>query len=93
MLSNPVIDTMLNHKSIRKYKETQPTDEVLKTVVRAGQQVPFSFQLCSILLSRNIAKNIFKAPFLFTICVDSHRLEIVMAKRDWKLVTNDLWSW
>jgi len=90
MLTNPVIDTMLNRKSIRKYKEDQPSDEVLAAVVRAGQQAPFAMQLCSLLLSRDQKKNPFHAPLLFTVCVDSHRHEQVMARRGWKMVMNDL---
>lgn len=44
MLTNPVIQTLLNHKSIRKYKDKMPSDEVIKTIVRAGQQAPFASQ-------------------------------------------------
>jgi len=90
MLTNPIIEAMLNRKSIRKYKEDQPSDEVIAAVVRAGQQAPFAMQLCSLLLSRNRKKNPFRAPLLFTICVDSHRHEKIMAKRGWKMVMNDL---
>jgi len=81
---------MLDHKSIRKYTEQMPTDETVETIVRAGQQAPFASQFYSVLLSRNRKRNPFKAPLLFTICVDSHKFERIMAKRGWKLVTNDL---
>jgi FMN reductase (NADPH) len=90
MISNPVIETMLNRKSIRQYRDEPPTDEVVKTIVRAGQQAPFAFQLCSLLLSRHQEKNPFGAPLLFTICIDSYRLELVMAQRNWHIVINDL---
>ena len=90
MESNTVIETMLQRKSIRRYKPEQPSDEVVQTIVRVGQQAPFAYQLCSVLLSRRIKKNPFRAPLLFTICVDAHRLELVMAQRNWKMVTNDL---
>ena len=90
MSDNPVIEAMLSRKSIRKYKEDQPSDEVIAAVVRAGQQAPFAYQLCSLLLSRKQKKNPFRAPLLFTVCVDSHRHERIMAKRGWKMVTNDL---
>jgi FMN reductase (NADPH) len=90
MKSNPVIQTMLKHKSIRKYKEDAPSDEVINTIVRAGQQAPFASQAYSVLLSRNIKRNPFKAPLLFTICVDYHKFERIMAKRGWKPLTNDL---
>ena len=88
--NNPVIQTMLDHKSIRKYSDEVPSDEVVETIVRAGQQAPFASQLYSVLLSRNRERNPWKAPLLFTICVDSHKFERIMAKRNWKLVTNDL---
>lgn len=90
MISNSIIETMLNRKSIRQYKDESPADEVVQTIVRAGQQAPFAYQLCSLLLSRHQEKNPFKAPLLFTVCVDSHRLELVMAQRNWRMVTNDL---
>jgi len=90
MKDNPVIRTMLEHKSIRKYKDEMPSDEVVETIVRAGQQAPFASQSYSILLSRNKEKNPWKAPLLFTILVDFHKFERIMAKRNWKMVTNDL---
>jgi nitroreductase len=90
MKNNPVIQTMLDYKSIRKYTDKSPSDEVIKTIVRAGQQAPFASQLYSVLLSRNKKRNPYKAPLLFTICVDTYRFELIMAKRNWKLVTNDL---
>jgi nitroreductase len=90
MKNNLVIQTMLEHKSIRKYKEDMPSDGVIQTVVRAGQQAPFASQSYSVLLSRNLKRNPFKAPLLFTICVDYHKFERIMAKRNWKPLTNDL---
>jgi len=81
---------MLNRKSIRKYTDQTPADETVKTIVRAGQQAPFASQFYSVLLSRNRKRNPFKAPLLFTICVDSYKFEQIMAKRGWNLVTNDL---
>ena len=88
MLSNPVIDTMLQRKSVRKFSDQKPTDEVIETVVRAGQQAPFASQLCSLLLSRKKAP--FGAPLWFTVCVDLHRMELIMAKRGWGMISNDL---
>jgi nitroreductase len=88
-MSNDVIDAMMSRKSIRKYTDQMPSEEVLETVIRAGQQAPFAAQLCSVLLTRK--KGVpFGAPLLFTICVDLHRMELIMAKRKWKTVTNDL---
>lgn len=89
-MTNPVLEAMMNRRSIRRYDDRVPPDDVVEAVVRAGQQAPFAAQLGSFLLSRDRAKNAFRAPLLFTICVDSHRLEAVMARRGWTLVTNDL---
>jgi len=90
MKKNIVIQTMLNHKSVRKYTDETPSEEIIKTIVRAGQQAPFASQCYSILLSRNRKRNPWNAPLLFTICVDYHKFERIMAKRNWKIVTNDL---
>ena len=89
MIANPVVTTLLNRKSIRQYTPELPSDEIIETIVRAGQQAPFAGQLGSVLLARN-KPNPFDAPLLFTICVDLHRLELIMARRGWKLVMNDL---
>jgi len=89
MITNPVIELLLQRKSIRKYTAEQPPDEVVRTIVRAGQQAPFAYQMCSVLLSRR-GKKPFGAPLLFTICVDAHKLELIMAQRGWHMVTNDL---
>ncbi len=90
MKDNPIIETMLNRKSIRKYKPEMISDEVLETVVRAGQQAPFASQLCSLLLSRDQGENPFKAPLLFIVCVDSHKWERIMAQRNWEMNCDDL---
>ena len=88
MLTNPVIESMLNRKSVRKYTNQKPSDEVIETVVRAGQQAPFAAQLCSVLLTRKKAP--LGAPLWFTLCVDMHRMELIMAKRGWTVIANDL---
>lgn len=88
MLTNPVIESMLNRKSVRKYTDQKPTDEVMATVVRAGQQAPFAAQLCSVLLSRKKAP--YGAPLWLTFCLDMHRMELIMAKRGWTVVECDL---
>ncbi len=88
MLTNPVIEAMLHRKSVRKYTDQKPSDEVIETVVRAGQQAPFAAQLCSLLLTRKKAP--FRAPLWFTICVDMHRMELIMARRGWTTVSSNL---
>jgi len=90
MKYNTVIQTMLEHRSIRKYKREMPSDEVIETVVTAAKQAPFASQSYSILMSRRRDRHPYKAPLLFTLCVDYHTLELIMARRGWKTVTNDL---
>lgn len=90
MFNNPVIETMMNRKSIRAYTDESPPDSVIASIVQAGQQAPFAYQLGSLLLSRKRDRNPYGAPLLFTICVDSHRFERIMGQRDWQMVQNDL---
>jgi nitroreductase len=90
MIENPVIETLLAHKSIRKFTDEIPSEETIETIVRAGQQAPFAMQLYSVLLSRDKDRNPWKAPLLFTICVDPHKFEHIMSKRDWRMLSNDL---
>jgi nitroreductase len=90
MRSNPVVRTMLAHKTIRKYKARMPSDRTIQTIVRAAQQAAFASQSYSLLLSKSRAQHPYRAPLLFTICVDLHKFELIMAKRSWKLATNDL---
>jgi nitroreductase len=87
---NPVIRTLLSHKSIRDFSDERPSDQVVKTIVRAGQQAPFATQCYSVLLSRNRDRNRWKAPLLFTVCVDSYKFERIMERRGWNVVMNDL---
>ena len=90
MIDNPVIRALMAHRSIRSYTDALPSDEVVTTIVRAGQQAAFAYQLGSVLPSRKRERNTFHAPLLFTICVDAHRIELIMARRGWKLASNDL---
>ena len=88
-MENPVIETMLRHRSVRKYTDEKPTDEVVHLVVQAGQRAPFASQLYSVLLSRK-KKAPYGAPLWFTILLDVHKLELFMAMRGWQVITNDL---
>lgn len=90
MKTNPVIECLLNHRSIRKYTNEDPSEEVVETIVRAGQQAPFSSQTYSLLLSRDRDKNPWRAPLHFNVCVDSHKFELIMRERGWTFFMNDL---
>jgi nitroreductase len=89
MIENQTLKSMLERKSVRKYKKDQPSDEVVETLVRAGQQAPFASQLYSVLLTRK-KKAPFGAPLWFIICVDLYKLERFMKIRGWEVVTNDV---
>jgi FMN reductase (NADPH) len=88
-MDNLVLETMLNHRSVRKYTAEQPSDEVINAIVRAGQQAPFASQLYSVLLTRK-KKAPYGAPLWFTICVDAYKLQRFMKIRGWDVVSNDL---
>ncbi|MBL7162291.1 MAG: nitroreductase family protein [Anaerolineales bacterium] len=90
MINNPIIDTMLNRKSIRSYTDEMPSDEVIETIVRAGQQAPFASQLGSLLLTRGRENNPFKAPLFFIVCVDSYKWERIMARHNWTMIGDDM---
>ncbi|MFH2037717.1 MAG: nitroreductase family protein [Candidatus Zixiibacteriota bacterium] len=90
MLTNPIIEAMMNRKSIRKYKKKMPTNKIIETIVRAGQQAPFASQLGSLLLTKNNPKAPFGAPLSFIFLLDSYKLELIMKRRQWKMITNDL---
>lgn len=89
MITNPVVEAMMQRKSIRKYTEQMPSDEIIETIVRCGQQAPFAAQLGSLLLSRDQKEHPFNAPLLFTILIDVHRLERVMERRSWDRASSD----
>ncbi|MBC8385320.1 MAG: nitroreductase family protein [Candidatus Cloacimonetes bacterium] len=89
---NQVIETLLNHKSIREYQDKEVPDEMIRTIVKAGQQAAFAHQTYSVLLSRKKEKHPFKAPLYFYICVDLNKIGKIMEKRTWKIKTNDISS-
>lgn len=89
MIENPITQVMLNRKSIRRYSNQPVPDEIIHAIVCAGQQAPFAAQLYSVLLSRK-KRHAFGAPLMFTICVDIHKIALIMKKRGWQVVSNDL---
>ena len=89
MKTNPVIECLISHKSIRKFTDQDPDQETVETIVRAGQQAPFGGQSYSILLSRKREKNPFKAPLYFIVCWDLHKFDLIMKERGWERKGND----
>lgn len=92
MISNAVIDAIMNRKSIRKYTDRAPTEEEILTVVRAGQQAPFAMQMGSVIIQRNRETNAFGAPIQFVILCDIHRMERVMELRGWERKASNVHS-
>jgi nitroreductase len=90
MISNPVLETMMNHRSVRKFKTRCPSLATIRTIAPAGRQAAFSSQLYSVIYIKKGTHAPFKAPLTFYVCVDAHKLELFMKKRGWTLVTNDL---
>jgi FMN reductase (NADPH) len=88
-MPNPVINCMQQRRSVRKFTSQKPSETVIDAIVRAAQQAPFAGQLASMILSRK-KKQPFGAPLMFTFLLDLHRMEQVMARRGWKLVSCDL---
>lgn len=89
MIHNPTIDAMMSRRSVRKFTSQKLDDEILETIVRAGLQAPFAGQLCSLIYTRR-SHLPFHGAVMFTICVDLHRMEVIMARRKWKTVSNNL---
>jgi nitroreductase len=89
MIHNPTIDAMMSRRSVRKFTSQKLDDEILETIVRAGLQAPFAGQLCSLIYTRR-SHLPFHGAVMFTICVDIHRMEVIMARREWKTVSNNL---
>lgn len=90
--TNPVISRMLRHRSIRRYKARRPSKETVEAVVRAGQAAAYAAQLYSLVLTTDRDRNPFRAPLLFTVCVDLHKMEVIMRRRGWRWASNDLSS-
>jgi len=84
------ISAMMQRASVRSYKPDVPSDDVIETLVRAGQQAPFATQAYSLLLSREASRHPFHAPLYFLVCVDLHKFDRIMARRGWQPMMNDL---
>jgi FMN reductase (NADPH) len=89
MIRNPVIDVLMHRASTRAYTAEVPSQEVIETVVRAGQQAPFAYQMCSVVLERS-GQIPWGAPLAFIICADAHRMSLIARRRGWDVRSCDL---
>ena len=87
---NNVIDTILNHRSIRKFTDEDVPDDILEKIVRAGQQAPFTGQMYSVIVCRDKEKKkelaqylglVDRAPVFMLFCADFRRLEKFIAAK------------
>jgi nitroreductase len=88
MSESTAIDLMMRRASCRSYESRRPSDDEIAAIVRAGMQAPFASQMACVLLSER-PKAPFGAPLWWYVCADIHRLELFMAARGWKRVTDD----
>ena len=90
---NQVIETMLNHRSIRSYEDRPVEQEKLDAILNCFQQAPnwMNFQLCSAvvikdretrekLASLSGQPQVAQAPVFIVLCGDFHRVEIAARK-------------
>ena len=103
MQSKPTLDTILSHRSIRRFTSEPIADEILDTLVRAGQQASTSnnLQCVSIIrvsdlaLRQGIHEAAGSAPYivhcaeflLFCIDFSKHKAMFPDAQIDWAEVT------
>ncbi len=89
--ADEVLSVMKGHRSIRKYKKNTVNDRLIDRICEAAQQAAFASQTYSVIVSKK-GPLPFGAPVLLTFCVDIHKFELIMKKRGWKWVTNDVFS-
>ncbi len=90
-VTNPVLENLMNRVSIRRFTTQDVEDSVIETIVRAGQQAPFTGQMYSVVVTKDLAKReemakLFgrlptAAPVFMLICVDFSRLEKFIASK------------
>lgn len=103
---NEVIKTMLNHRSIRKFKNSPLTEAQIQTIVKAAQMAPSAFhsQPFTIIgvtdpqLKKQLsihAENdeaYTQCGYLFIFCLDLHRLMVTASPEQQEKMRNNLSS-
>lgn len=81
---NAVIDTLMHHRSIRKFTDEKVPESLIETLVRAGQQAPFTGQMYTVIVctdeerKRSVAEYFEmagRAPVFMLFCADFRKLE------------------
>lgn len=91
MGNGQVLSALMHRASVRKFTEVPVAEETLRTVVRAGQQAPFTGQMYSVIvvtsrptrerLRPHFGPLVTQAPVFMLICVDFLRLEAFLSSR------------
>ncbi|MHB9146194.1 MAG: nitroreductase family protein [Symbiobacteriia bacterium] len=98
--SNPVLEALLNRATVRRFTDQPVTDEVVETIVRAGQQAPFTGQMYSVIVVRDQARRQELTKFFgplpaagqvfMLLCLDLRKLEKFVAAKDRTNRANDM---
>jgi len=79
-MSHPVIEALMSHRSIRRFKPDPVPPETVDTILRAGVRTASAgnlqaYSLVAIDDPQRLAKMAFKAPLAITALVDQYRLK------------------
>ena len=92
---NPIIELIQQHRTIRKYKSDPVPEDLIRTIIHAGQRASTSsnLQMFSVVVTRSPEeraflasrcgnqKHILEAPVFLTWCADLSRLDRICSKR------------
>jgi nitroreductase len=95
-----VLGTILNRASIRRFQPRPVAEDALRSIVRAGQQAPFTGQMYSVIVvtdrsRREQLRPLFgrlpvEAPVFMLICIDFARLEQFVSMKGRRNRADDL---
>ncbi len=103
-MTNPTLDVIHAHRSIRAYKSDPVPDELVETIVAAGQRASTSsnMQLTTAIAVKDVAKRaqlaelcgdqeqIRQAPIFIAWCADRYRLDLACAQQGYTQNTDYL---
>jgi len=103
MMTNSVIELLMNHRSIRAFEDKPVPAEIVETILRCAQMAPTSsyLQAYSIIEVTDPAKRevlkaasggqrwVTEAPLALLFCADLHRLERFLPIKDKNVLHND----
>lgn len=100
-MTNPILENLLKRASVRRFKDLDVETETIETIIRAGQQAPFTGQMYSVVVTKDQAKRDEMAklfgrlpsagPVFMLICVDFRRLEKFISSKGRSNSYHDDW--